>query len=130
MSGPRGEHGFTLMETLVAFVILSLAMVALFRAVSDTAAGFGKIERHAAALEIAQSLLEAAGADQALAARNEAGTAVAFRWQRHIRPYRPPDGRSTSPAAFWVTVEVAWPERGGAIEVVQLTTLKLEEVRR
>lgn len=121
------DQGFTLLETLVALAILSLALVALFRTVSDGLGGVRRTDEHVRAVAIAQSLLERAGADQKLDEGIVTGAAESlFRWTIRTTAYAVPKNRPGSPvlAGFWVTATVSWNARGGTPSV-SLTTLKL-----
>ena len=54
----RGTRGFSLMETLVAFVVLSLVTAALYRGFIDNAAGTADTITRYETLEAARSLFE------------------------------------------------------------------------
>lgn len=51
------DHGFTLVEVLVALAIAAVAMVALFRAAAQSTSATVSVENHMAATSLARSLL-------------------------------------------------------------------------
>lgn len=120
------EGGFTLIETLIAFVVLSLAMVALFRAVTDGYGAVRRAEQQALAVELARSLLDSAGRELPLDPGTTSGASTAgYRWEVTVAPFAGRSGVQQSPlAAHWVTVTVRWP---GTIsgQSVSLAALKL-----
>jgi prepilin-type N-terminal cleavage/methylation domain-containing protein len=126
---PRGEDGFTLMETLIALIIMVTVATMLYRGLSG---GLrvneiaGNTER---ALVVAQARLAGLGHEIPVAAGRVEGQDGDMGWELTIRPYQPPDAadRAAQMSAFWATVTVFWRDRRGApLRSLQLTTLKLE----
>lgn len=121
------EAGFTLIETLVAFAVLALAMIALFRAVTGGLESVRRAEQQALAVELAQSLLDGAGRERPLAPGTSSGASVTgYRWDVTVAPYEAGRARSAAPrvAAYWVAVTVRWPGTGSG-QSLSLRTLKL-----
>lgn len=58
MSFPQGETGFSLIEHLIALVIIALALVALILSLSAGSSGVGAVERRVSAENLARSQLE------------------------------------------------------------------------
>ena len=123
------EGGFTLFETLVALTMLSIGLAVFYRAVAAGASGEARIERAAAALQIAKARLAAAGIEDRLSVGERSGEdAAGYRWKVMVAPYRSGSRPVLAGpvAAYEVTVEVSWP---GAASVnrpsITLTTLKL-----
>lgn len=54
----RKQQGFSLLEVVVAFTILALALGALYHSVGGSVRGAQQVERRAGALMMARSLLE------------------------------------------------------------------------
>ena len=122
------QRGFTLLEILVAFVILSLALGTLYRIFGSGARSVVRAEQYAQAVELAQNLISEAGIDEKLQEGDSDGEfAAPFRWHRSVRRYELPREKSVeiaSLAAFQVDVEVRWAE-GASTRRVALSTLRL-----
>src|SRR4029453_1870799 len=63
----KREAGFTLVEVVVAFVMLSLVLAPAFEIFSRGLARAGDLEDYSRALVVAQSKLAAAGVEQTIA---------------------------------------------------------------
>lgn len=123
----QGEHGFTLMETLVALFVMISAATLLYRGFAAGMAAAGAAEDQQAALTVAKSRLASAGADIPLEAGHHEGVADGVAWTLDMRPYANGEDK---PQAFWVTASVSWRDRNaGPPRSLQLTTLKLRERR-
>ena len=112
------EHGFTLLETIVALAIASLAFVALFHAGSTGLFAVDAASRADEALERAQSHLAAVGAGASLIAGDTEGDdGGGFRWHLHVQPIasRPLPPQDSGPAAtvtlFDIEISITWPAR-------------------
>ena len=122
------ERGFTLIEVIVAFAIVALALSALFQIFSTGLRGSVVTENYNMAVLLADSKLAGIGIEEPLEAGDQSGTFDnGFRWETNVRPYD--DGGSTfTPGAiqaFEVTVTVEW---GGVVRerTVSLVTLRLK----
>lgn len=122
------ERGFTLIEVIVAFAIVALAMSALFQIFSTGLRGLVVTENYNMAVLLADSKLAGIGIEKPLEAGDQSGTFDnGFRWETNVRPYD--DGGSTfrpgAIQAFEVTVTVKW---GGVVRerTVSLATLRLK----
>jgi general secretion pathway protein I len=129
------SRGFSLLEVLVAFVILALVATALFKLFGgalNNATAAGDWSR---ALLLAETQLAAAanavplreGSDQG----NEKDSPLT--WQTKVEAYTPPDvppeleraSETTPTRVYRVTTEVHFPSDRGRDRVVTLTTLRL-----
>jgi general secretion pathway protein I len=118
----RGSAGFTLLEVLIAFAILSVAVVAviqgfaqglrLLKAAGDHQQGVLLADQKAREL-----VIPAEGHDQ--------GQEGAFDWERTVTVVKAPDLERTPATRKWrvyqIDVKVRWGDRRG-VEVVTLRT--------
>src|SRR5262245_16862178 len=122
-----GEHGFTLMETLVALVIFVACYLLIHQGLSLGWRGVQLAQSETMALQVAQARLAAAGLDEPLADGQRFGETDGYAWTMDVRREDRREASAALPlSAFWVTVAVTWrdrPER--STRSVQLTTLKL-----
>jgi general secretion pathway protein I len=122
----RDVPGFTLIEVLVALVLLAIAFGGAYQALSS---GLGWTERSQnteKALTIAESMLERIGNDIALADGVLAGrTSDGFSWHFETTPY---GSTSNLPAGqlagHQVEVVISWTEQWNARQV-RLVSLRL-----
>jgi general secretion pathway protein I len=120
----RRDAGFTLIEVLVAFAILSVCIGSLFL-IFQTSLHRGEAaaaERSATAA--AQALLATVGTDIPLVDGERSGTLPpGLRWQVVIRPYGDPDPQRLLPMVpHAVSVTVWW----GGSHSITLDSLRLE----
>jgi general secretion pathway protein I len=120
-----GRRGFTLIEVMVAFAILMLALGTLlpvFGQMLDRGAR-GQEEVRAAAL--AQSLLDRVGADLPLTDGRTDGEAEGFGWHLLIRPHGNSEDQANWVAtAHEVELTVAW-HVGGRVREERFSTIRL-----
>jgi general secretion pathway protein I len=125
----RGEEGFTLIETLVALIIMIGVATMLYRGFSGGLRAANTADEAEAALLVAQSRLAALGIEAPIATGEQEGRDGSVSWRVAVRPYAAaPDEAAAGPKAFWATVTVAWQEKRGARRSLRLTTLKLGRV--
>ena len=121
-------HGLSLLEVLVAFSILALALGVLLRIFGSGLKSAALAESYSQAVLRAESLLSRSGIDSPLQAGEESGAFdERYHWRRLIRPYPLPDIEQvdTLPLmAFEVIVEVFWQEASKRHSVT-LTSLRL-----
>lgn len=132
------QHGFSLLEVLVAFTILALSLGVLMQIFSGSLRNADVTRDQAQAVALAQSLLASAGVEATLVPGESTGVlADKFRWLLRVSPFvqepRPGETdavRSPLPLDLWeVAVRVAWggdsrlPERA-----LTLTTLRVQPV--
>src|SRR6187549_1248558 len=92
--GPSGggmQGGFSLLEVLVAFIILALVATALFRLFGGALGNASAAEDWSRAMLVAQSRLELAASAQPLRESNDNGTEPDGRiaWRTSVAPYVP-----------------------------------------
>ncbi|MEE8123112.1 MAG: prepilin-type N-terminal cleavage/methylation domain-containing protein [Alphaproteobacteria bacterium] len=131
-SGTRGAprngrtRGFTLIEVVVAFAILALALGVLLHVFSTGLDNARVSEAYTMATLLAESKLAAVGIEEPLAEGETAGRFDdRFRWRVAVRPHgeSPPD-EDGSVRAYNVIVTVFWDKRDGE-RSVSLSTLRL-----
>ena len=128
-------RGFSLLEVLVAFVILSLVATALFRLFSGALQNMSAADDYTKAVLVAESALAKAGATQPLREATDNGTADEGRieWATRVVPYRPegvsPDlerAAETMPTRLYkVSAEVTFPSQSGGKRTFALATTRL-----
>jgi general secretion pathway protein I len=117
--------GFSLLEVVVAFAILAVALTAFYRIFALAAHQASRAEDYAAAVTLAEARM--AEAERSLASGHAGGeTAEGFRWQRSIEPYGAFAARATDTglAPLRIVVEVQW-QRGGQRHAISLDTVRL-----
>ncbi len=120
-------RGFTLIEVLVAFVILAVALGVLLQVFSTGLRNARVAEAYTTATLYAESMLAAVGIEEPLAAGETAGEFDdRFRWRLDVQPYQAPDSDDETAAwrAFQVVVTVSWGDEDDPRDVT-LTTLRL-----
>lgn len=132
MRARRSQKGYTLIEVLVAFMILALALTVLLRIFSSGLRNVSVASDYAQATLIAESRLATAGIDNTLAVGETGGMEQErFRWTRVVSDYEPagdyrPVVRGVH--AYHVEVTVSWPH-GDRTRRVELSTIKLRHGR-
>lgn len=133
------QKGFSLLEVLVAFTILSLSMGLLMQVFSGSLRNADITRKQAQATALAQSLLAEAGLETPLAEGATSGTVDnLFRWQVSVSPYQeqPPSGQAellSTPAVIelWqVDAKVSWGDETGTTErSIDLVTLRAQPIQ-
>src|SRR6476646_3285363 len=126
--------GFSVLEVLVAFIIVALVVTALFRLFGGALGNASAADEWTRALLVAQSRLELAAATKPLREAKDAGTEPDGRisWTSAVTPYVPPDAnpdleRASEAMAtrlFRVTVDVRFAGDNGKERSLSLTTVK------
>ena len=120
-------RGFTLIEVLVAFAILAVALGVLIQVFSTGLRNARVAEAYTTATLYAESMLAAVGVEEPLAAGETSGDFdERFRWRLDVQPYEIPDSDNEAAVgrAFRVVVTVSWGDEDDPRNVT-LTTLRL-----
>lgn len=123
----RRDAGFTLIETLVALAILSIALGVLLAVFGDGIRRQGRAEQLAMATLQAQSLLARVGVDIPLRTGVATGTLPkGLHWRLHMDHYGNVGDRKAWPSeAYQVVVEVSSGDGSRSEPLVRLATLRL-----
>jgi general secretion pathway protein I len=127
MSLSRRQQGYSLIEVLVAFTILAMALTVLLRIFSAGLRNVDASSEYARALSIAEAELAVPGILEPLQPGITQGEEDGgYRWVRDVAEFRPidgPDYAGTPAPPYLVTVEVTWPANQGE------RTIRLETIR-
>ncbi len=128
----KRQRGYTLLEVIVAFALLALALTLLLGTLSGAARQVRGSSDAARAALYAQSLLAQVGAGEAIAPGQQDGEFEEgrYRWQLRIAPWRDPAiaaaRQQVDPNAaglFEVTLAVQWGDAGPG-QRLQLRSLR------
>lgn len=122
------QAGFTLIEVLVAFVIVTLALTVAYRGMLDGVTATQLSNRMQDALSRAQSHMAAIGHGMQLAPLEQGGDdGSTFHWHIRITPAQTATGTSSSLALYHVQVTESWsdPSAGSGRRAVVLRSLRL-----
>ena len=123
--------GFTLIEVVVAFVLLALVLSTGFEIFSQGLSRAGGLDERSRALEVARSALTDAGMEEVLKPGIAQGESQdpRFHWTRTITPYdESPDPNHPIQATYVlyrVDVKVDWRGGDGKDHALALSTLDL-----
>jgi general secretion pathway protein I len=131
----RKQRGFSLLEVLVAFVIISLVATALFRLFGGALGNAAAANEWSRALLVAETRLTVAANAQPLREASDQGVESdgRVRWEAKVTPYEPPNmsddvarASETTPTRLYrVSVNVRFPSDNGTDRTISLATLKL-----
>lgn len=132
MNAKRHCHAYTLIEVLVAMMILALSLTVIFRIFGGGLNKIGIASDYARAVMVAESVLAAAGNTEILQPGESSGSLFEkYRWTRTVRLYQA-DGEPSYDElplnVYRVSVTVEWPATNGN-RSLDLSTLKLDASR-
>ena len=125
------HKGFTLIEVVVAFVLLTVVLVLAFEVFSAGLARASELENRSRALAIAQSLLATSGIEQQLKEGESRGESEDRRFQWVVHVAKTNDGVEPGKPApsvyslYRVDVLVTWQGTDGRALSLPLSTLQI-----
>ena len=124
--------GYTLIEVLVAFIILAMALAVLLRIFSSGLHNVSVSSDYSLAILVAEAQLSSAGVTDTLVPGETHGEVRdKFRWTRIVRIYVPLEGYAADSMplpAYHVTVIVEWPHADG-MRQVDVSSIRLGKER-
>ena len=127
--------GFSLLEVLVAFVILALVGTTLFRLFGASLNNAGLGDEYSRAASYAESRLAVAALDLPLRETTDQGTSDDghYAWAMKVDPYVPPGATVDQdrlsqllPMRLWrLSVTVSWPGEAGNPRSLAISTVRL-----
>ena len=120
-SPARRQSGFSLIEMIVALVILSLSLGMLYQATAGATRNVRVDERYSYAILLAQSLL-AQHATAPPEGIRTGGAIEDYRWRLATTALPPPENLPAV-ALHQLDVDVSWDDGGGKARTVKLTTI-------
>jgi len=117
----RRQDGFSLLELLVAFVIMAFSLGMLYQASGGTVRSLGDTEQHLRATMLAQSVLNSRDSVPQ-AGWNESGESAGFAWRVSSIPFRTAISDAKAPSLQQVEIVIGWNDRNGPRQL-ELSTL-------
>jgi general secretion pathway protein I len=132
MTVKRRSCGYTLIEVLIAMMILALSLTVIFRIFSGGLRNIGIASDYSHAVMVAESVLAATGVTEALEPGETSGRLFdKYLWVRSVTPYQPNDEPASDDppvSAYRVSVTVEWSVKG-VTRSFDLSTLRLVSTR-
>lgn len=123
------SEGITLIEVLVAFVILAMAVTVLLRIFSSGATNIILSQQYVDAIQVAETQLASVGMEREMAPATEYGVfGGKYNWQVTIEPFTfSEEEQELYPVSvFRIVVEVSWIENARPRQI-QLSSIKLKK---
>ena len=125
----RANAGVSLIEVLVAFVILAMSITVLLRIFSSGTSNLIISQQYVDAVRVAESQLASVGVEKELLPFVEEGvTADRYAWRTTVEPYsfyQENEEEIYPVTAFRVVVEVSWFQNGHSRQI-ELSGFKLK----
>ena len=130
---PRSQSGFTLLEVVVAFVVLSLVLSVVFEVFSTWLSRTATLGEQSQALAIARSRLASVGIEEAVKEGETRGESAdrRYQWAVRVELYgdRPEPGQNAQPQSTYslyrAQASVKWRGADGREHDIALSNLQL-----
>ena len=139
----RPPKGFSLLEILVAFAIMAVALTIVLRIFGTGVNNAILSEEYTLAVQIAESLLAGAGVETPLELGETSGDVGKYHWRLTVNTVRLPvmnTNNNQAPAAaqnpsqppiepqpmFAVQAQVAWGDEGRELRSIEISNLKIQ----
>lgn len=132
VSSVQREQGFSLLEILVAFVVMGLVVGTLLQLFGTSMRNVALSDEYSFAVQVAESRLQAVGSEIKVEQGSETGTeeGTPYRWEVNMEPVElleDQDDFSLSVQPYQVSVTVNW-ESNGKQRQFMLSSLRFGEV--
>lgn len=119
----QAQRGLTLLEMLVAFAIMALALGMLYRASGGAARAVGQIEQYQGAVVLAESLLSLRDAvpEQGWV---QTGSSAGYVWTVTSAPFPASVGDLNAPPLHEIKIAISWEDGMGRLRQFELNTLR------
>ncbi|MCP3868262.1 MAG: prepilin-type N-terminal cleavage/methylation domain-containing protein [Gammaproteobacteria bacterium] len=128
------ERGFSLIEVLVSFVLLSMALTVILQIFSTNLRNVDAARKQTHAMVIAESKFAALGTEIPIEPGETTGESGDFSWQLSISPYTPAENSDSEEQItsddyqlYDIAVAVSWA-RGAETPELKLRTLRIGAV--
>jgi general secretion pathway protein I len=119
-----GNQGFTLIEVLVALVVVTISLAALSQLMASNRRVAGSLEAHLSLVETARGIGTALP-DRAVLAGDSAGESGDYRWEVFVRPFASNLVDPQLPTA-WIPQAVAIRVQSPTGVSIQVDTIRLQ----
>lgn len=123
----RAVAGFTLLELLVAFSIMAMALGLFYRALGGNARAVDHVQRYQGAVVLAQSLLELRDSVPA-GGWNDEGDSGGYHWRVQSQPYSTDAQGPRVPVLYQVSIAISWGQGSENVRNLALSTLRPERI--
>ena len=123
----RRQRGFSLLELLVAFVIMAFSLGMLYQASGGTVRSVADTEQQMRATVLAQSVLNSRD-NVPEAGWNEAGQTAGFAWRVNSAPFRTEVSDPRVVTLQQVQIVIGWTDRRGPRQLALSTVLPQAKV--
>lgn len=118
------ESGFTLIEALVALVLIAVILAAIGELVATNSHGERSLERHVGLMETARLIAAGLPRDGEPLPKDLAGVMSGYRWQMRVSPFF--ERAAPVPGSRFIPVRIELRVRSPSGTMVALETVRLQ----